>query len=351
MLLQGVEKMKALVKTGKAPGLELKDVAVPGIGPNDVLIKVKATSICGSDIHIFKSSPGYMRGLPIPTIIGHETCGEVIEVGEYVTSLKKGDIVSPESLIFCGECYYCKMGLAHHCQNRKILGVSIDGTLAEYARVPAICCWKHPEDISPDLGAIYEPIGVAVHGVLADEVNGKSVAVFGCGPIGLFAIGAAKAFGAAQVFALEVASPRIALARQLFPDITVINPREQDAAKTIINATDGLGVDVSLEISGSAEALRQAFKVLKSEGRLSMVGVPAGPIELDTHPDIIRKGVRVFGVIGHVVWKTLWQVRTLLETDKFDPARVITHRFPLAEFEEAFKLAVSGEAGKIVLYP
>jgi len=343
--------MKALVKASRAPGLELMDIDIPKIGTNDVLIKVKATSICGSDIRIFKSSPSYMRSVHIPTIIGHETCGEVVEVGGCVASLRKGDIVSPESLIFCGECYYCQVGAAHHCQNRKILGVSTDGTFAEYARVPAIGCWKHPKSISTDLGAIYEPIGVAVHGVLADEVNGKSVAVFGCGPIGLFAIGAAKVFGATRVFSLEVAPKRLAMARQLFPDITVINPKEQDAVRTIMDATDGLGVDVSIEVSGSAEALRQAFKVLKHEGRVSLVGVPEGPIELDTHPDIIRKEARVLGVLGHVIWKTLWQVRTLLDTGKFDPIPVITHRFPLAEFKEAFELAARGEAGKIVLYP
>ena len=343
--------MKALVKASKDPGLVLMDVDIPKIGANDILIKVKATSICGSDIHIFNSSPGYMRSVTIPTIIDHETCAEVVEVGTCVTSLKKGDLVSPEPLIFCGECYYCKTGAANHCQNREILGVSINGTFAEYARVPAIACWRHPKGISTDLGAIYEPLGVAVHSVLADEVNGKSVAVFGCGPLGLFAIGAAKVFGATKLFALEVAPKRVAMARQLFSDVTAINPKEQDAVKTIMEATDGLGVDVSIELSGSAEALRQAFKVLKHEGRISMVGVPEGPIELDTHPDIIRKEARVLGVLGHIIWKTLWQVRALLDTGKFDPLQVITHRFPLADFEKAFKLATSGEAGKIVLYP
>jgi len=343
--------MKALVKRSKAPGLELMDVDIPGIGANDVLIKVKATSICGTDIHMFRSSPGMMRSVTIPTIIGHEACGEVVEVGEYVSGLKKGDLVSPSPLIFCGECYYCKMGAAHHCQNREILGVSTNGTFAEYAGVPAVGCWKHPAGMSGDLGAIHEPLGVAVHGVLADEVNGKSVAVFGCGPLGLFAIGAARVFGATRVFGLEVAPKRLAMARQLFPEVTVINPREQDATKTILEATGGLGVDVSIEISGSAEALRQAFKVLKHQGRVSVVGVPEGPIELDTHPDIIRKEARVLGVFAQVIWKTWWQVRDLLDTGKFDPLPVITHRFPLAEFEKAFALAASSEAGKILLYP
>lgn len=166
--------MKALVKSSKAPGIELVDVDIPRIGAKDVLIKIKAASICGSDIHMFRSSPGLMRSVTIPTIIGHETCGEVVELGEHVTSLKNGDLISPEPHIFCGECYYCKTGAAHNCQNREFLGISADGIFAEYARVPAIGCWKHPSDISVDLGTIYEPLGVAVHGVLADEVNANS---------------------------------------------------------------------------------------------------------------------------------------------------------------------------------
>lgn len=343
--------MKALVKSSKAPGVELMDVDIPRIGPQDVLIKIKAASICGSDIHMFRSSPGLMRSVTIPTILGHETCGEVVELGEHVTSLKNGDLVSPEPHIFCGECYYCKTGAAHNCQNREILGISTDGIFAEYARVPAIGCWKQPGDISVDLGAIYEPLGVAVHGVLADEVSGKSVAVFGCGPIGLFAIGAARVFGARRVFGLEVSPKRLTMARQLFPDVTVINPKEQDAVNIIMEAMDGLGVDVVIELSGNAEAASQAFKVLKRGGRVSLVGVQAGPIELDTHPDIIRKEARVLGVIGRVIWETWWQVKALLDTGKFDPLAVVTHRFSLAEYKQAFNLATSGEAGKILLYP
>jgi threonine 3-dehydrogenase len=343
--------MKALVKTGKAPGIDLKEIEIPEIGANDVLIKVQAGTICGSDIHIYRSSPNYMRSVSVPVIIGHEACGEVVELGNHVTNLNKGDIVSPEPNLFCGQCYYCQTGNAHLCKNRTFLGINTNGVFGEYACVPAVNCWKHPSNIPSDLGAIYEPLGVAVHGVLAEEINGKSVAIFGCGPIGLFAIGAAKGFGAHQVFALEIAPERLAMAKQLFPDVTIINPETQDAVTTILQATDDLGVDVSVEVSGSGEAANLGLKVLKRGGRLSLVGVPKGPVEFDTHPDIIRKEVRVLGVISHILWKTWWQVRTLLETDTFNPVSVITHRFPLNEFEKAFELAASGTAGKILLYP
>lgn len=343
--------MKALVKTSEAPGFEYTDVDMPTVGPRDVLIKVKGTAICGSDIHVFHSVPSIINMMKLPVILGHETCGEVVELGECATNLKKGDLVSVEPHIFCGVCYYCQTGAALNCQNMALFGLSTDGAFAEYTRVPESACWKHPEGTPYELGAIYEPMGVAVHGVLAGEINSKSVAVFGCGPIGLFAIGAAKVFGATKVFALEVAPKRLAMARQLFPDAILINPKEQDPVKTIIEATDGLGVDVSIELSGNAVALNQALKALKREGRISVVGVQSGPVELDIQKDIVTKEAKVLGVFGRVVWQTWWQVRAMLDTGRFDPLPVITHRFPLADFAKAFELAESGEAGKVLLHP
>jgi threonine 3-dehydrogenase len=343
--------MKALVKTSEAIGYEYKDVDMPKIGAKDVLIKIKGTTICGSDIHIYHSSPNIMKMMHLPMVTGHETCGDVVEVGECVTSLKKGDVVSVEPHIFCGECYYCQNSAALNCLNMDLLGHTIGGAFAEYMAVPAHVCWKHPPGTSYELGAIHEPLGVGVHGVMAGEINGKSMAVFGCGPIGMFAIGAGRVFGATKLFGVEVAPKRVAMARQLFPDATIINPKEQDPVKTIMDATDGLGVDVSIELSGSAEATRLAFQALRREGRVSLVGVPPGPMEFDFHPNIILKEARVLGVFGRVVWQTWWQVRAMLDTGKFDPLPIITHRLPLAEFEQAFKLAESGEAGKILLIP
>lgn len=343
--------MKALVKASEAVGYEYKDVDMPKAGPKDVLVKIMGTAICGSDIHAYHSSPSIMQLMQLPIVTGHETCGEVVEVGECVTNIKKGDLISPEPHIFCGECYYCQNGAALNCLNMGLLGHTHDGAFAEYMAVPASVCWKHPPGTPYELGAIHEPLGVGVHGVMSGEINGKSVAVFGCGPIGMFAIGAARVFGATKMFGIEVAPKRVEMARQLFPDATIINPKEQDPVKTIMNATDGLGVDVSIELSGSAEATRLCFEVLKREGRVSLVGVPPGPMEFNFHRNIILKEARVHGVFGREVWKTWWQVRAMLDTGRFDPLPIITHRFPLADYEKAFALAQSGEAGKILLIP
>ena len=343
--------MKALVKTSEAIGLEYKDVDVPKIGPKDVLVKIMGTTICGSDIHVYHSSPNIMKMCKLPIVVGHETCGDVVEVGDCVTSLKKGDIVSPEPHIFCGECYYCQNSAALNCLNMGLLGHTIGGAFAEYMAVPAHVCWKHPAGTSYELGAIHEPVGVGVHSVMSGPINGKSVAVFGCGPIGMFAIGASRVFGATKMFGIEVAPKRVEMARKLFPDATIINPKEQDPVKTIMEATDGFGVDVSIELSGHPEATRLCFEVLKREGRVSLVGVPPGPMEFNFHPNIILKEATVRGVFGREVWQTWWQLRAMLDTGRFDPLPIITHRLPLAEFEQAFKLAESGEAGKVLLIP
>jgi len=343
--------MKALVKATEAVGYEYKDVDMPKVGPKDVLVKIMGTAICGSDIHAYHSSPNIMKMMQLPIVTGHETCGDVIEVGECVTNIKKGDLVSPEPHIFCGECYYCQNDAALNCLNMGLLGHTLNGAFAEYMTVPAQVCWKHPPGTSYELGAIHEPLGVGMHGVMAGEINGKSVAVFGCGPIGMFALGASRVFGATKIFGIEVAPKRVAMARQLFPDVTIINAKEQDTVKTIMDATGGLGVDVSIELSGNAEATRLCFQVLKREGRVSLVGVPSGPMEFEFHPNIILKEARVLGIFGRVVWQTWWQVRTMLDTGRFDPLPIITHRFPLADYEKAFELAQSGEAGKILLIP
>lgn len=343
--------MKALVKATEAVGYEYKDVDMPKVGPKDVLVKIMGTAICGSDIHAYHSSPNIMKMMQLPIVTGHETCGDVIEVGECVTNIKKGDLVSPEPHIFCGECYYCQNDAALNCLNMGLLGHTLNGAFAEYMTVPAQVCWKHPPGTSYELGAIHEPLGVGMHGVMAGEINGKSVAVFGCGPIGMFALGASRVFGATKIFGIEVAPKRIAMARQLFPDATIINAKEQDPVKTIMDATGGLGVDVSIELSGNAEATKLCFQVLKREGRVSLVGVPPGPMEFEFHPNIILKEARVLGIFGRVVWQTWWQVRTMLDTGRFDPLPIITHRFPLADYEKAFELAQSGEAGKILLIP
>ena len=343
--------MKAIMKKTAAPGAELVDVDVPSIGPKDVLIEVKAAAICGTDIHIYDWTKFAQDRIKPPMIFGHEVCGDVVEVGSEVDTLKKGDRIAVETHIPCGQCFQCQTGSQHICEKMAIVGVHTDGVFAEYASIPAVCCWKLPPDTDPDLAAILEPIGVAVHGAMVDDINGKSVAVFGCGPIGLFGIGTVAAMGATKIFAMEPNPARLAMATKFAPDAVLIDPVKQDVVKIIKDATGGRGVDVALEISGAPPATKMAFQVLRLGGRVSLTGLPSATVELDTPTDIIYKEATVYGTTGRLMWKTWWQMQTLLDSGKFDPMPAITHRLPLAEVGKGVELARTGQAGKVLLYP
>jgi len=343
--------VKALVKADKAVGAKLMDMDVPKIGPKDVLVRVRAAAICGSDFRFFRSAPTLMARIRLPHIFGHEASGDVIETGELVTSFRTGDRVAIETHIPCGKCYQCQTGSENICSSVAIFGADTQGAFAEYVRVPENCCWKLSEAYSYDVGAIMEPLGVAVHGVTVGDVSGKRVAVFGCGPIGLFTIGAARALGTTRLFALEIAPKRLAMAGQLAPEAILINPEEQDAVTTITKATDGLGVDVAIEVSGNPRALNQALKVLRPGGRVSIVGAQTEPVELDVYNDVFHKEATLVGVWGRERWQTWWVVQRLLDMGKFNPEAVITHRLPLDDYAQGFELAMKGEAGKVIFYP
>lgn len=343
--------MKAVVKTEAAPGAKFMDVDVPEPGPRDVLIKVKAAAICGTDIHIMEWTPYAQARIKPPMIFGHECSGEVVKVGSQVTSYQPGDLVAVETHIPCEECYQCKTGSQHICEKMAIIGVHTDGVFAEYAKIPTACCWRLSKDTNPELGAIMEPIGVAVNGTLKGDINNKSVAVFGCGPIGMFCLGAVAAWGATKIFAIEPNPYRLNLARKLVPNATFLDPTKDDVVKVIGDATGGRGVEVSIEISGNSKAAKMAFQVVGKGGRVSLVGLQSEPVELSLNEDIIYKETKVFGSTGRLMWRTWYDMQKLLESGKFDPMPVITHRFPLAEFAEGLELAKRGEAGKIILYP
>lgn len=344
-------KMLAVVKPERGPGAETKQVEVPAIGERDLLVQVKAAAICGTDVHIYDWTPYAQERVNPPMVFGHEFCGKVLEVGSQVTKMQPGDLVAGETHIPCGHCYQCETGNQHICEDMAILGVHTDGAFAEYARLPETCAWRLSEGTSPELGAILEPLGVATHGVLVDRVDGRSVAVFGCGPIGLFALGVAAASGASRLFAVEINPTRLNMAHSMASDATLINPKQEDAVEAIWEATGGRGVDVSIELSGSEFATRQAFKVLRKGGRISLVGLPSSAVELDLVEDIIYKEAKVLGVTGRVMWETWFDMSALLESGKLDPIPVITHSFPLHDFEKAIEVAKSGQGGKILLLP
>lgn len=344
-------KRKALMKEKPEPGAIVKEVDIPKLGPKDVLVRVKAAAICGTDIHIYNWNEWAAARVKPPMIFGHEFCGEVVDTGSAVTQVKPGDLVAGETHIPCGKCFQCRTGAQHICRDMAILGVHTDGAFTDYAVIPEICAWRLPPGTDPEIGAIYEPFGVAAHGVLMHNLAGSSVAVFGCGPIGLFAVGIARTAGASQVYAVDVVDFRLEMAKQMGATAT-FNPTREDVPAAILDQTKGAGVDYFIDLSGSPAAVKQGFTILRNGGAVSLIGLPSTEVKLDLTRDIIYKEARVFGSTGRGMFDTWYKVTALLGNGQVNAARVITHRFRLSEFERAFEvLTKGGEAGKVLLLP
>jgi threonine 3-dehydrogenase len=339
--------MQALVKASAAPGMEMHEVPVPQIGPTDVLVAVETASVCGTDLHIYHWDEWAQARIKPPYIPGHEFCGTVAAVGAVVQGVAVGDFVSAEMHVACGHCLQCRSGQAHVCRFVKILGVDADGAFADYVKIPASNVWKLDAAIPRDWGSLFDPFGNAVHTVLSGEIAGRSVAVTGCGPIGLFSIAVARACGAAQIFAIEPNAQRRKLAMTMGASVALDSAGDVEAQ--VSAATDGNGVDVLLEMSGHPVAIRQGFRLLRMGGRASLLGIPARPVELDLANAVIFKGATVHGINGRKMYETWYQAEALLREGKIDLGPVITHRLPLARFDEAMKLLESGEASKILL--
>ena len=285
-----------------------------------------------------------------PLIFGHEFCGVVERVGSEVSAVRPGDFVSAEMHVTCGRCLQCRIGQAHVCQNLKIIGLDLDGCFAQYVKIPEANIWKLDAAVPIDYGALLDPLGNAVHTVLAGEIAGLSVAVIGCGQIGLFALEVARACGAGARYAVEVKEPRLELARRLGAT-AVFNPQKEDVVQKIREATDGVGVDVVLEMSGAAEAIRLGFKILRAGGRISLLGLPNRPVELDLVNDVIFKGATVQGIYGRRIYDTWYRMLALLRAGALNLEPLISERLPLENFERAFDLLAAGQASKILLYP
>ena len=343
-------KMRAVIKAEAAPGAEMATVDIPQVAPGEVLVKVKATSICGTDVHIYEWDPWARSRIEPPMVFGHEFAGEVVEVGEGVTTLEPGDYVSAETHIVCGICCQCSTGQAHICEGVSIIGVDQAGSFAEYVSIPEENAWLNPPDMPPEVASIQEPFGNAVHTALSTDLAGKTVLVTGCGPIGLMAIGIARAAGAAAVYGTEVVPYRLELAAQMKVDLA-LNPRDLDVVSEIMTATDGLGVDVLLEMSGNPSAIHEGFTALRGGGYAALLGIPSRPVELDLANEVIFKGATVYGVSGRQVWKDWYQTRALLSSGAVDVGPIITHRLPLEDFEQGLKLMSRGQCGKVVLRP
>jgi len=343
--------MKAVRKTREGAGAELVNIPVHEPEEHEVLVKVKACSMCGTDVHIYNWEHPWSEGrIKPPRTIGHELCGEVVKAGREVTLVQEGDLVSAESHIFDGKCMQCRTGNMHICENLRFFGVDVDGFFAEYAVIPESNVWKNPPDMLPEIATLQESIGNSVYTVFSHEVTAKTVAVFGAGPTGLFAIGLLRAAGAANIIVVAGSKLHLDLARKMGADI-VINRHESDPVQEILGITQGKGVDVFLEMSGSGTALNQGLKALRPRGRASVLGLPTKDVCIDVAKDIVMKDITLRGIYGRKIWDTWLLASRLLSTGRFDPAPVITHRLRLDDFERGFEAMKKGEAGKVVMFP
>ncbi len=347
--------MRALRKTERKPGAELVEIPVPRPGEGEVLVKVHAASICGTDLHIHDWNEWAEKRIPhVPMTFGHELAGYVDSVGPEVHHLKPGAFVAAETHIACGHCSTCQTGRAHICENLRILGVDTDGAFAEYVVLPAQNAWVVGEGIQPDAASVMEPFGNAVHAAFGtgggEDLATNSVAVMGCGPIGLFAVGIARALGAWKVIAVEPNEYRREMAATMGADL-LVDPVATDPVAAVEAATNGTGAEVVLEMSGNARAIDQGTRMLARGGRMSLLGLPDGAVTLDLNDQVIFKEARLQGITGREMFRTWQQTTTLLSTGRVDISPVITHRFPLESFEEAFATTASGRSGKVILLP
>lgn len=341
--------MKAIMKETRGPGLVLRDIDIPKIKPDEVLVKVKSAAICGTDIHLYHWNQWCENvNAKNPMIMGHEYCGEVVDVGANVKSLKLGDIVAAETHIPCGVCYQCRTGNQHVCQNMKIIGVHTDGAFAEYTVLPEVCAWKLDKNIDPAIGAVYEPFGIGVHGVMADQIAGMPAVVLGCGPIGCFAVGVAKACGASKVFAVDMKPARLEVAKKMGADV-LVNPGVKSLEEVVMEETDGAGVGAIIELTASERALQSGLKVLRKGGWAALIGLFSGNVSLDLVNGVIYKQARIYGITGRHMYKSWYSADELIKAGRVDVSPVITHHFPLEGVEEAIKLAESGDAGKVII--
>lgn len=344
--------MRALVKAQPAPGLILQHLPEPQPGEGEVLIRVKATSLCGTDAHIYRWDEWAHSRIQPPRIIGHELCGEVVELGAGVTTVAVGDYVAAESHLTCGVCFQCRTGQAHVCTHYRILGIDVDGSYAEYLVLPERVLWKTAPDIPPELACVQEPLGNAVYAALVEDLAGRSVFISGCGPTGLFAAGVARVAGASVIIASDISEYRLGLAKQMRVDHTLNANTDspETMAAAIRDITGGEGVDAALEMSGHPAGLHLSFRAVKNGGRVTLFGIPTGSVCFDLPNEIIFKGIRVYGVTGRRLFDTWYRLAGLFKAG-LDIRPVVTHAFPLEKFADAFALIDTGQCGKVVLIP
>lgn len=339
--------MKALIKEKPVRGATFTDLTIPQIGEDELLVRVQAAAICGTDIHIYQWNEYASSRIRLPLLFGHEYAAEVVEVGKGVTHFKKGDRVAAETHVPCGHCYQCTTGFQHICKDMKILGVHMNGAFAEYSVLPAVCAWKLDPAISYEIGATMEPFGIGVHAISKTKPAGKKVIVFGCGPIGIYAQMVAKLSGAEYVIGVDISRERLDLARKMGTDI-VLNAKEVNVVEEVVKITKGFGTDIVVELTGNKAVVNDATRTLRRGGDIVLVGLFSGPVEIDLVNNVIYKEANVYGVTGRIMWDTWWTAQSMILSGKMDISPVITHRFDLEDYDKAFQLAESAATGKIL---
>jgi threonine 3-dehydrogenase len=338
--------MKALIKAAAERGFVLRDVPVPVIRDDEVLVRVRRAGVCGTDVHLYEWDAWAQGRCRPPFIVGHEFAGDIVEVGRLVTTMRVGDRVTAEGHIVDATSFFSRTGNAHADPDTRIIGVDRDGCFAEFIAMPASNIWPLPDAISYDVGGILDPLGNAFHTALTADLAGSVVLITGCGPIGAFAVGIARAAGAARVIATDINPVRLDLARRMGAHDAVL---PTDAAAAIHEASAGLGADVVLEMSGHPSAIQQALSLARHAGRVQLLGIPTSAVPIDLARDVIFKGLTIYGVVGRRMYDTWHQMTRFLTAGLFDPSPIITHRLPLEGIDEAMHLIQSGQAGKVVL--
>ncbi|WP_368185311.1 L-threonine 3-dehydrogenase [Aestuariibius sp. HNIBRBA575] len=339
-------QMKALVKAKPEPGLWLQHAPVPEIGPDDVLIKINKTGICGTDIHIWNWDEWAAKTVPVPLITGHEFAGEIVELGRDVTDLKLGQRVSGEGHLIGKHSRQSRAGKFHLDPETRGIGVNEQGAFAQYLRLPAFNVVPLPNEVSDDIGAILDPLGNAVHTALSYDLIGEDVLITGAGPIGIMAAAVARHVGARHVVITDVNPDRLALATRV-ADVTPVNVANQDLAETVSKLGMKQGFDVGLEMSGNQVALDQMVEQLVMGGRIALLGIPPGKSPVDWSR-IVFKAITIKGVYGREIFETWYKMIAMLENG-LDVSNVITHRFKIDDFKDGFDTMRSGASGKVVL--
>ena len=340
------QEMKALVKAEPREGLWMQRVPVPEAGPQDVLIKVRVSAICGTDMHIWKWDEWSARTVPVPMVVGHEFCGEIVETGAAASKFRIGQRVSGEGHIVCGICRNCRAGRGHLCHNTQGVGVTRPGSFAEYLCIPEVNVVPIPDDIPDEIAAIFDPFGNATHTALSFDLVGEDVLVTGAGPIGIMGALVAQKVGARKVVITDISPYRLALARRLGVQ-TVVNAGKEKLTDVMARLGMTEGFDVGLEMSGAATAMRDMIEVMNNGGKIALLGIAPTEFAVDWNK-IIFKMLNIKGIYGREMFETWYKMIALVQSG-LDLSDIITHRIAIDDFETGFAAMLSGEAGKVVM--